>query len=93
MKNIELYNGYILCEEHIVENKTKSGIILPKKNEEREKDKLFKIVNIDESEQPEGTKIKVKIGDIVAVNGGYSTVIEGRAYVMIKQANIIYKLK
>ena len=94
VEEIVLHNGYILCEEVIFENKTESGIYLSNgtKKDGIEPSKYYKVLNIDKSELPEGTKIKVKVGDIVSINSGHYTEISGKKFMIIKQGNIVFSI-
>ena len=94
IEDIVLHNGYILCEEEVIENKTESGIILnnSSKKDGVEPSKYYRVLKVDETKQPEGTLIKVKVGDLVSINYGNITEIIGKKYLMIKQANIVFSI-
>ena len=80
------------------ENKTQSGILLPKKTESEARKDMAKVVAVGDGRiLNDGTKLEpvVKPGDMILYNkyAGTMVVLGGKNYLLIKECDILARLR
>lgn len=85
----------VVLEETEAEEKTQSGILLP--NSAQEKPMIAKVVAVGEGGFVDGAEVKmmVKTGDTVIYSkyAGSEIKLDGKKYIIIKQADILAVLE
>lgn len=94
MKIIPLLDKVVL-EPIVAEQKTQSGIYLP--NQKEEKPELAKVIAVGEGGFVDGAEVKmiVNTNDVVLYSkyAGSECKIDGKKYIIIKQADILAIIK
>ena len=80
------------------ENRTQSGILLPKKSESEARKDMAKVVAVGDGRiLNDGTKLEpcVKAGDIILYNkyAGTIVMLDGKNYLLIKECDILARLR